>query len=113
MLGRAPPPLGPNWTRKEGGPAPLSFSFSLSFLSPFSLLVVPTRNRITILFLVGLHLLGAPQGGGRPPPCSFIYGGRGHPKTHKLNCFSRVRCPPPQNHTSVIPSRSLGEALRR
>ena len=59
--------------------------------------------------------LGAPPPLGRPsPPCSFIYGGRGHLYTQfDIRYFSRVRCPPPPGYTSMIPSRSLGEALRR
>ena len=43
-------------------------------------------------------------------PSSFIYGGRGHPKTHQL--FSRVRCPPPLFTPPVILLWCLGEALR-
>ena len=44
----------------------------------------------------GVLLLGAPLLGRTAPPLgSFIYGGRGHPKTHKLIVPSRVRWPPP------------------
>ena len=73
----APPPKGsPNWTR-EGGAAPLSLSLSLSFLPPSSFLVglgkgspAPTRRTPPSL--------ARPLGPAGLPPCSFIYGDRGH-----------------------------------
>ena len=103
----APHLSDPSWTRIGGR--------HLSFFSFPSLpsLVVPTRNRIAILFLVGLHpsrTIGGPAG---LPPCSFIYGGRGAPKDTQVELFQPCAVPPPQKHTSVIPSRCLGEALRR
>ena len=64
------PPSGPNWTREGGTPFLLSPS---TFPSP-----IPTRKGGVLLPVgVGLPpwralLLGRP-----PPPCSFIYGGRG------------------------------------
>ena len=54
--------------------------------------------------------MGAPLGAGRPPPCSFIYGGRGTPKHIKIS-LSHVRCPLPQfthlGHIVVVLRRSL------
>ena len=104
---RLPPSPSPIRTRRGGRPP----------LSLFPPSPTPTRKE------------GSPTPGGsrtppwrallgRPPPPlgSFIYGGRGHPRTHKLiygSFLSRVRCPPPPYSTSVISSRSLGEALRR
>ena len=49
-VGRTPPPPGPNWTRRGGGGAPLSFSLPTSF----PLLVG------VLLLLGGGLLLGAP-----------------------------------------------------
>ena len=77
---------------------------------------IPTRKGGVLLPVgVGLTLLARLSSlGRRPPPCSFIYGGRGAPLyTIDIRYFSRVRCPPPPYYTSIIPLRSLGEALRR
>ena len=77
-----PHPHGPstNWTRGRGG-APSFLLLPLSFLL---LLVGLGKGGIQLPLGVGLPPLGAPYRAGRPPPCSFIYGGRGHPRTHKL-----------------------------
>ena len=110
---RAPSPPSPNWTRREGG-APLSFLSSLPSFPP----PTPTRKR------------GSPTpGGSRTPPwralpwpaassslAPLYTGAGGHPMTHKFiygSFLSHVRCPPPPYSTSIISSRSLGEALRR
>ena len=65
----------------EGGGAPLSFPSS----SPFPLLLLQLGKK-GVLLPVGVGVpLGAPSLAGRPLPLgSFIYGGRGHPITHKL-----------------------------
>ena len=50
-------------------------------LSPF--LPPPSRSRkggVLLLLGGGLLLLGVPTRAGRPPPCSFIYGGKGAPQ---------------------------------
>ena len=93
---------------KGGAPFLLSPS---PFPSP-----TPTRKGEVLLPVgVGLPLLARLSSlGRRPPPCSFIYGAGGHPiDTLDIRYFSRVRCAPPPYYTSIIPSRSLGEALRR
>ena len=54
-----------------------------------------------------------PLAGGLPLAPLYT-GAGGHPKdTLDIRYFSRVRCPPPPYYTSIIPLRSLGEALRR
>ena len=75
-----PLPWGVRIGLGEGGAAPLSLSLSLSFLPPSSFLVglgkgspTPTRRRTPP------SPWRAPRAGW-PPPCSFIYGGRGAPK---------------------------------
>jgi len=54
---------------------------------------------------------------GQPLPFPPLYTGAGGTPWHtswSLRSFlSRVRCPLPPNYTSIIPLRSLGEALRR
>ena len=115
--GRARGPPSPNRIGLGGRPPFPPFPPSPSFSSsPFLFLLLvgvgkgsptPTRRRTPPLSL-------ARPIGSRPPPCSFIYGGRGAPKnTLDIRYFSRVRCPPPPYYTSIIPLRSLGEALRR
>ena len=93
-----------------GGSAPLSF-----LILPLPSSPTPTRERGGLLLLgVGLPLGRAIERAGAPLLPSFIYGGGGHPiDTQVDNCLSHVRCPPPPYSTSVISSRSLGEALRR
>ena len=90
-----PLPWGVRIGQGGGGGAPSFLTLSLSFLSPSSFLVglgngspTPTRRRTP----PSPWRVPRPAG---PPPCSFIYGGRGHPRTHKLIVSSRVRCPPP------------------
>ena len=53
----------------EGGGAPLSLSLPTSF---------PLRVGVLLLLGGGLLLLARLQGPAGLPPCSFIYGGRGH-----------------------------------
>ena len=98
----------------EGGVAPLSLSLSLSFLPPSLFLVglgkgspTPTRRRTPPPWR-------APRAG-RPPPLLLYIRGQGGTSRHTtdIRYFSRVRCPPPPYYTSIIPLRSLGEALRR
>ena len=106
------PPSGPNWTR---GAAPLSFFLSPSF--PFSY----SNKGGGILLGLGSpsrtpHLARPLLGPASSPLAPLYTGAGGHPMTHKLiygSFLSRVRCPPPPYSTSVISSRSLGEALRR
>ena len=103
---RAPSPSGPNWTR---GAAPLSFLLSPSFPpSP-----TPTRKEGVLLPVgVGLPLARPPPRAGLLLPCSFIYGGRGHPRTHKLiygSFLSRVRCPP----STIVLLDNIVAVLRR
>ena len=109
---RAPTLPSPNRTR-EGGRRPLSFPSSSS--SPLLLFQLGKKG---VLLPVGVGLppwralLGRPP----PPPWLLYIRGRGAPHRHKLiygSFLSRVRCPPPPYSTSVISSRSLGEALRR
>ena len=99
---RAPSPLV-RIGQGRGGGAPLSFSTKARGGSP-----TPGGSRTPP---------GAPQGGRPHLPLPPLYtGAGGHPITHKLIYglfLSRVRCPPPPYSTSVISSRSLGEALRR
>ena len=73
-----PLPWGVRIGQGEGGTAPLSLSLSLSFLPPSPFLVglgkgspTPTRRRTP-------PSLARPKGRLASPPCSFIYGGRGH-----------------------------------
>ena len=104
---RCPPKPNPNW---EGPP----FLLNTSSFPPSP---TPTRKG-GVLLPVGVGLPPWRALPGRPPlpPCSFIYGGRGAPldtQVDLLISLSRVRCPPPPYSTSVISSRSLGEALRR
>src|SRR5215216_7635383 len=95
--GRAPSPwTGPNWTRERGRPLP-SFSFSL----PLFLFHVGGQILLGLGSPSRTPHLGAPYEG-RPPPPSILYiRGQGAPHRHKL-ILSRVRCPSPQLHTSVI-----------
>ena len=73
--GPRPLPPSPNRTRR-GGRRPPSFLPSTS--SPLPLLVQHGKGGVLLPVGVGL-LLGAPLLlGRRPPPCTFIYGGRGH-----------------------------------
>ena len=51
--------------------------------------------RSTRVVLVGFPLWVRAKEGWLASPPSFIYVGRGHPRTHKLIVSSRVRCPPP------------------
>ena len=63
--------------------------------------------------LVGLLSWHALQGpAGLPPPPLYTEAGGGDLEHNKINCLSRVRCPPPEFTTSVISSYFLGEALR-
>src|SRR3954468_3470667 len=75
---RAPPPPSPNRTREGGRRPPPPFPFPLHLFPPLLLLRIGKR--------------GSPTPGGSrtppwrskpwpaaPPPCSFIYGGRGAP----------------------------------
>src|SRR3954470_9150611 len=75
-----PLPSGPNWTRRGGRRPP----FLLPLPLPFPLLVGVGKRGILLLLGGGFLLLARLTRAGRPPPCSFIYGGRGHPRTHKL-----------------------------
>ena len=67
---------------------------------------IPTRKGGVLLPVgVGLPLLARLSSlGRRPPPCSFIYGGRGAPHRHTIDqrSFSLVRCPPQPYFTSII-----------
>ena len=58
---------------------------------------------------------GAPSSLAGGLPLAPLYTGAGGTSRHTidLRSFSRVRCPPPPYYTSIIPLRSLGEALRR
>ena len=114
------PWTSPNWTR-EGGrpflPSPSLFPFLLSYSYYMEGLLVGLGKE-GILLPVGVGLLpGAPPPRPATPSLAPLYtGAGGHPRTHKLIYglfLSRVRCPPPPYSTSVISSRSLGEALRR
>ena len=110
----APPLPSPNRTR-EGGRRP-PFPSPLPPLSPLLLFQLGKKG---VLLPVGVGLPPWRTLLGRlPPPPWLLYirGRGGTPKTHKLiygSFLSRVRCPPPPYSTSVISSRSLGEALRR
>ena len=81
--GRAPPP--PLVRIGQGGGAAPPFPSSLPPPSPLLLI---QQGREGVLLPVGVGFLLARPSPGRPPlpPCSFIYGGRGHPRTHKLIC---------------------------
>ena len=69
---RAPP----FWSELERGAAPFSFSLSSSFLLNYS----NKERRSPTPGGSRTPPLGAPPPLGRPSsPCSFIYGGRGHP----------------------------------
>ncbi len=69
------PWTSPNWTREGGAPFLLS-------PSPFPF-PTPTRKGGVLLPVgVGLPPWRALLLGRRPPPCSFIYGGRGAPHRH-------------------------------
>ena len=102
--GRAPFPLFP--------PSP---SFSFSFPSP----LLVGLGKEGVLLPVGVGLLHDAPSLGRPPPppCSFIYGGRGAPQDtqvdHRDRSLAVCGAPPPPYSTSVILLRCLGEALRR
>ena len=82
-------------------PSPLLFLVGLGKGSP-----TPTRRRTPPLSLARL---------GQPASPLLLYiRGQGAPLyTLDIRYFSRVRCPPPPYYTSIIPLRSLGEALRR
>ena len=73
---RAPPPKSE--LDKEGGGAPPPF-LSTSLL-PSPLLVQQGREGVLLPVGVGLLLARLLLAGRTSPPCSFIYGGRGHPK---------------------------------
>ena len=100
--GRRPaPPFGPNWTR---GSAPLSLFLSPSF--PFSY----SNKGGGILLGLGSpsrtpHLARPLLGPASSPPCSFIYGGRGHPIDTQVDLRDRslAVCGAPLHH---IPPRS-------
>src|SRR5215216_4812579 len=98
----APSPwAGPNWTRR--GAAPPSFLLSLPLFPSLLLLIgkgillglgSPSRTPYAWRTPLG------PATSSLPP----LYTGEGStPKALKI-CLSRVRCPPPQLHTSVISS---------
>ena len=105
-LGQAarPSPSGPNWTRRRGQRPP----FLLPLPLPFPLLVGVGKGGTLLLLGGGFLLLGTPTRSGRPPPCSSIYGGRGHPRTHKLIIDLLVvwgaplHHNPPQSYCSVV-----------
>ena len=61
----------------------------------------------------GLPTLGAPPLGLTSSSSLLYIRGQGTPQRHNRQSLSRVWCPPPQLHTSIIPLRSLGGALRR
>ena len=111
---RAPPLPSPNRTR-EGGGAPPPFLPLFLLFPPFSYSYLergsptPSGSRTPPR--------GAPSRPAASSPLAPLYtGAGGTPKTHKLiygSFLSRVRCPLPPYSTSVISSRSLGEALCR
>ena len=68
-----PPPPSPNWTRRGRRPP-----FLLPLPLPFPLLVGVGKRGVLLLLGGGLLLLARLQGPAGLPPCSFIYGGRGH-----------------------------------
>ena len=89
----------------EGDSAPLPFptpSLFPSFLLPCSekekgfLLGLRSPNRTP-------YAWHAPRRAGLSPSLLYIRG-QGAPQRHSKICLSRVRCPPPQLHTSVISS---------
>ena len=96
----APLPIGSlNWTREGGAPPFLLLLLSL----PSSPLSGKRKGvQLGLGVLVGLPSMARPLGRPPPPPLLYIRG-RGHPIDTQVS-LSRVRCPPPQLHTSVISS---------
>jgi len=88
-VGRAPPPPGPNWTRRGGAAPPFPSPSPL----PFPLLVG------VLLLLGGGLLLGAPIGPAGLLPLLLYIRGQGAPLDTQVDprdhILSRVRCPLP------------------
>src|SRR3954465_2740421 len=80
---RPPPMRSPNWTRR-GGAAPFPSPSPSPFLPPSPILVGLGKGSPTPTGRRTPPPLARASRAGRPPPASFIYGGRGHPKPHKL-----------------------------
>ena len=80
-VGRAPPPPLVRIGLGEGGRHP---PFLLPLPLPFPLLIGVGKRGVLLLLGGGLLLLARHRGPAGLPPCSFIYGGRGHLETHKL-----------------------------
>ena len=104
---RAPSPSDPNWTRKGGRRPP----FLLLLPLPFPLLVGVGKRGVLLLLGGGLLLLARPTGPAGLPPCSFIYGGRGHPRTHKLIIDLSQPCAVPPS--TIIHLGHIVAVLRR
>ena len=102
--GRAPSPwTGPNWTRERGRPLP-SFSFSLQFSYSNKERRSPTPGGSRT------PPLARPPPSRRPPPSSFIYGGKGHPKTQQLIIDLLAVCGAP---STIIHLGHIVAVLRR
>ena len=70
-----------------------AYQFLLLFVGFDTLTYRKDYDRSPIL--VGHHVPRA----GWPPPCSFIYGGRGHPRTHKLTIVLAMCSAPLHSYT--------------
>ena len=110
---RAPSPSSPNWTRRGARPPFLPLSLPLP-PSPN-----PTRKGGSPTPGGSRTPPGAPPPGGPPlPPCSFIYGGRGHPKDTTIDhlIFSPCAVPPSTlvhlDNTVVVLTRSPASVER-
>ena len=82
----------------EGGGTPLSFFSSTP--SPSQFLIQLGKGGVLLPVGVGL-LLARPLGRPPPPPCSFIYGGRGAPLDTQVDLrdHSLAVCGAPLHHS--------------